>query len=216
MMAETSFTDRKVIAAAQNFVCVVAHRENAHGETEYVIDREKVKLCNEYYTINCKEHQKGESAIGRFFQGTFGTPTTVFCDPFGNELFRVRGGLAAGMLTNRMSDALAKVKGPKVSAAQWKFAQKMIADAKAHVEKKEYKKAISIYTKLGKMRGSTSFKKMSKEALGEINEEGVFLLAQATEIEDASKRKSAIRKISGEFRGLPVAKQAYEELRKKK
>ena len=215
-MAETSFTDREVIQAAQNFVCMVVHSENDHGETEYVIGRKKVKLCNEWYTIPCKEHQKGEASLGRFFQGVFRTPTSVFCDPSGKELFRVTGGMNARQLTTRMSGALEKVKGPNVPAALWKRVQKMIADAKAHVEKDEFKKAIALCTKAGKTRGSDAFEKMSREALEEINEHGNILLELAAKLDNPSLQKTIIQNVASDFRGLPVSKKAFEELRKKK
>ena len=66
-MAEKSFTDKKVLAKAQYFVFVIAHRATGHGDTERAVGREKKTLCNRYYTIPCSVHVKGEPILRRFF-----------------------------------------------------------------------------------------------------------------------------------------------------
>ena len=213
MMAETSFLDKKVIAKSQFFVCVIAHRETAHGETEVVIGREKKSLCNEYQTIPCEVHTKGDSATGKFYSGSFGVPATVFTDTEGKELSKVSGGLAAGPLIKQMDAALAKVKGTKIPLSTWRAAHQMVELGNKYVEKKDYRKAMQYYQKVAKIRGSDHFKAMSQEALDDLNEVGIGLLADALEIENVGKRKTAVRKVASMFRSLPVSKLATQQLK---
>src|SRR5688500_15522665 len=113
-MSETSYVDPKVVEMSKNFVNVVAHQETSHGDREILVGREKKKLCAEYFNIPCSVHVKGYEAAGKFFQGTFSTPTTVFADPGGVEISRKVGGLGAGELVKAMNEALLKVGGEKI------------------------------------------------------------------------------------------------------
>src|SRR5262245_58113397 len=130
-MSESTFTDPKVIAASKNFVNVIAHRETGHGDHEVMVGKEKIKLCNEYYDIPCSVHTKGDSAVGKFFQGGLGTPSTVFADPSGKEISKVTGSMGAGELVKKMNEALGKVSGDKIPLDQWQAAHKLAADSDA-------------------------------------------------------------------------------------
>src|SRR5262245_7431153 len=130
-MAESTWTDKKVIEASKNFVCLVGHSETGHGSNEVILGREKVKLCSEYYTIPCDKHVEGEKAVSRFVEGTFTVPLTVFAEPGGKELSRKTGGLSAGELVKQMNDVLSKVSGEKVSLPVWQTGKQLVKDAEA-------------------------------------------------------------------------------------
>src|ERR1041384_1378566 len=141
-MSESTFTDNKVIELSKNFVNIIAHRETEHGDHEVQVGKEKLKLGNDYYNIPCSVHTKGESVVGKFFQGSFGTPSTVFADPSGKEIAKVQGSLGAGDLIKKMNDALSKVSGDKIPLAQWQAAAKLVTDSEAFLGKGEMKKAV--------------------------------------------------------------------------
>lgn len=210
-MAESSYPDPKVIQMSQNFVNVIAHRDTGHGENEVQVGKEKLKLCKEYMTIPCEVHVKGEEAVGKFFQGSLGTPTTVFCDPTGKELFRQPGGMGAGELVNKMKDAFNKVGGEKVPFPVWAQAKKNLADGNALLEKGEHKKAIEAFSKVGKMKGK-GFKSMGDEALAKVNEAGDKLLTDALALDNVDEKKKALKKIADDFKPLEVAAKAKKEL----
>ena len=210
-MAESSYTDSKLIEMSRNFVNVVAHSETGHGDKEVQVGKEKMTLCKEYFTIPCEVHTKAWSAVSKFFQGNFGTPTTVFCDPSGKELFRQAGGMGAGELTNKMKDALGKVGGEKVPFPVWAQAKKNLADGNALLEKGEHKKAIEAYSKVGKLKGK-GFKAMCDEALAKVNEAGDKLLADALALDNVDEKKKALKKIADDFKPLEVAAKAKKEL----
>src|SRR2546421_658562 len=127
-MSQTTFTDPKVIELSKKLVNVIGHSEVAHGTHDVQVGKEKVTLCNEYYNVPCSVHAKGSAVMGRFFTGTFGTPSTVFADPSGKALSKVTGGLSSGELMKKMNEALSQVNGDKISLTQWQFAHKLIAE----------------------------------------------------------------------------------------
>jgi len=99
-MSETTFTDPKVIEASKNFVNIIAHRETTTATAKSRREG-KIKLCNEYYNIPCSVHTKGESVVGKFFQGSLGTPSTVFADPSGKEISKVTGSMGQASSSRR-------------------------------------------------------------------------------------------------------------------
>jgi len=210
-MSETSFTDAKVIEMSRNFVNVIAHRETAHWDKETLVGKEKVKLCNDYHTIPCSVHVKGEEAIGKFFQGAFGTPTAVFCDPTGKELFKVPGSMSSSELTKKMQEALGKVTGEKIPLPMWQASQKGIQDGDAFLAKGDVRKSVEAYTKVGKFRGA-AFKKMSEESLEKVNAEGEAKLKEALALENVEEKKKALRKIADDYKPLACSAQAKKEL----
>jgi hypothetical protein len=204
-MAESSYTDPKVIEASKMFVNVVAHRETTHGDREVQLGKDKVKLCKEYYTIPCDVHVKGNDAVNKFFQGNFGTPTTVFCDPTGKEISRKPGAMGAGELVKMMQETLGKVTGEKVPLASWK----LVTDADAALEKGEFKKAIDGYTRAGKVK---RLKETADAGLAKVGEKGEALLKEALENSDVEAKKKALKKIADDFKPLEVATKAKKEL----
>jgi hypothetical protein len=214
-MSETTFTDPKVIDASKNFVNVIAHRETAHGEREVQFGKEKLKLCNEYYNIPCSVHTKGESVVGRFFQGSFGTPSTVFADPSGKEISKVQGSMGASELIKKMTEALGKVSGEKIPLPQWQFAGKLAADSEAFFAKGDVRKGVEAIGKLGKMKGA-AFKAMTEDATAKAEEAGKKSLEAALAIENVEEKKKALKKIADDYKPLPISSEAKKELDKLK
>ncbi len=210
-MAESSYKDAKVIEASRNLVNIVAHQETSHGTKEVIVGREKQKLCNEYHTVPCETHTSGWTFVGRYFQGTFQTPTTVFADPSGKEISRHVGGLSGGELVKKMNEALAKVAGEKVPLPVWQMAKALSNDGEIAREKGETKKAVEAYTKLSRLRGGT-IKADAEAALKKLDEEGERQLAAALAEASVDEKKKALRRISDEFKPLPVSAKAKKEL----
>jgi hypothetical protein len=214
-MSESTFTDPKVIELSKNFVNVIAHRETSHGEHEVTVGREKIKLCNEYYDIPCSVHTKGDSVVGKFFQGSFGTPSTVFADPSGKEISKVQGGLSSGELIKKMNEALAAVSGEKIPLGQWQAAQKLVADSEAFLTKGDTKKAVDSVVKLGKMKGA-AFKTMGDEATAKLDEAGRKALTEALALDNVEDKKKALKKVADDYKPLAVSNEAKKELEKLK
>jgi len=214
-MSETTFTDPKVIEASKNFVNIIAHRETGHGDHEVTVGKEKIKLCNEYYDIPCSVHTKGDSVVGKFFQGGLGTPSTVFADPSGKELFKVTGSMSAGELIKKMNEASGKVSGEKVPLTQWQNAAKLAADSEAFLAKGDTKKAVDAVVKLGKMKGA-AFKTMGEEATTKVEDAGRKALTEALALENVEDKKKALKKIVDEYKPLAVSNEAKKELEKLK
>ena len=210
-MSASTYPDAKVIEASRNFVNVIAHRETEHGDHEVQVGKEKVKLCNEYLTIPCSVHVQGEGAVNKFFKGNLGTPTTVFCDPTGTELFRQAGSMGSGELVKKMNEALTKVTGDKVPLSVWQSGKQSVADGDAALEKKDYKKAIELYTKVAKLKGKF-FKDMSGEAMAKVEEKGAALLEEALAIENIDEKKKALQKLVNDFKPLEISNKAKKEL----
>lgn len=210
-MSETSFTDARVIELSKSFVNMVAHQETAHGSREVVIGKEKIKLCNDYYNIPCETHTKGWDSLGRFVNGTFMTPTTIFADPTGKEISRVVGGLGSSELMKKMNEALGKVNGEKIPLPTWSLVKQLNADAEAAFEKGDVKKAIEGWGKIGKIKGP-QFRVMSQDGLKKADEKGDELLKDALALENVEEKKKALRKIADDFKGVPVGAQAKKEL----
>jgi hypothetical protein len=206
-MEEGTLKNAKVIELSKTFVMLAAHRETGHGSTETLVGRDKVKLCNDYGTIPCEAHVKAWSAVSRFINGTFGTPTTIFCDPTGKEITRHEGDPGTGEMIKKMTDALAKVEGEKIPAAIWS----QQTEAQAAFVKGDYKKAVELWTKLGKSK-TASLQTLSQEGLQKTGDKGAEALKAALAIESVPEKKAAIKKIVDDFKGLPVAADAKKEL----
>jgi hypothetical protein len=211
-MAETSFTDQKVIEASRNFVCFIVHEETSHGSKEAVVGREKLKLCQEYYTIPCETHVKGWDAVGKFFQGTFQTPTTVFAEPGGKEISRYVGSLDARDLLKKMQEIQGKVQGEKVPLPVWHAGQQLAREAAAHMEKGDLRKAIDAWTKLGKLSKAYWFRDTSREGLDKLIDNGERRIADALVKDTPEEKRKALQKVIDDFKGTRVADQAKKEL----
>jgi hypothetical protein len=210
-MSDSTFTDPKVVEMSKNFVNVIAHSETSHGDHEVLVGREKMKLCNDYYNIPCSTHTKGWSAVGKFFQGTFGTPSTVFADPTGKELSKHQGGMGSGELIKKMTEAVAQVPGDKAHLALWQAAKKLAADGDAFLAKGEIRKAVEAYGKLSRIKGA-AFKTMSDAAAARAAEAGEKALEAALALENLEEKKKALRKIVDDYKPMAVSTKAKKEL----
>src|SRR6516165_634152 len=204
-MSDSTFTDSKVIELSRNFVNVIAHSETAHGDRDAAVGREKTKLCNEYGSIPCSVHTKGwSSAVGKFIQGTFMTPTTIFADPKGKEIGKSEGGLNANELLKKMNEALAKVPGDHVPSTQWQAARRLAADSDAWLARGEPRKAADCLVKLGKMK-SAPIKSIADEAVERANESGRKALQAALALGADEEKKKALKKVIDDYKPLEVS-----------
>lgn len=215
-MSETSYTDPKVIEMSKNFVNVVAHQETSHGDREVFVGRDKKKLCTDYFTIPCSVHIEAWKAVGTYFNGSFGAPTTVFADPGAVEISRKVGALSGGELVKAMQEVLGKVQGEKIPLPVWSTKAQLEADVDAALAKGDGKKALEAAVKIGKLGKSTAFKDASKEAQDKVNEAGKTALEAALSLEKADDKKKAIQKVVDAYKPLPVSDEAKKELEKLK
>lgn len=210
-MSDSTFTDPKLVELSRNFVNIIAHSEAGHGDHEVLVGREKMKLCNDYYNIPCSVHTKGWSAVGRFIQGTFGTPTTIFADPTGKEIAKHQGGLGTGELMKKMNEALAAVSGEKVHLTLWQAARKLATDVETLLAKGDAKKAVEASVRLSKMKGA-AFKELIEEAATRANEAGRKALQDALALENVEAKKKALKKIVDDYKPLAASSEAKKEL----
>jgi hypothetical protein len=170
-----------------------------------------VKLCNDYGTIPCEAHVKAWGAVGHFINGSFGTPTTIFCDPAGKELFRTEGDPGAGDMAKKMTEALAKVDGEKIPSTTWTQATQLQADAQAAFDKGDVRKAIELWTKIAKLKGN-SFRTLALEGYKKAGDKGAEALKAALAIDNVADRKTELRKIVEDYKSLNVSAYAQKEL----
>jgi hypothetical protein len=216
-MAASTYTDARLIAVSKSFVNVVSHGDTGHGTRQVIVGRETKTWCKEYWGIPCEVHVEGSKAVGNFMKGSYGTPTTILCDPDGKELFRKPGAMSGAELAKEMAAVLAKTPGEKVSIADWSGAKKSLADADAHLEKGEWKKALELVTKVAKHKAK-AVAALADEARKRIEEKGAALLEEAQGKLESEKEeaKKLLRKVADEFKGLDCAKKAAELLKSQK
>ncbi len=211
-MTENTYTDPKVIEMSRNFVCVAAHKETAHGSKEVVLGREKVKLCQIYYTVPCEAHVNGWGAVGAFYQGTVNIPATVFAEPGGKEISKETVQYSGSDLAKKMQEVLNKLPGEKVPLPLWQAGQQLARDAGAHAEKGDIKKALDAWTRLGKLSRTFWFRDTSREGLDKLIEQGEKRIAEAAVKDTPEEKKKALQKVIDDFKGTRVADQAKKEL----
>jgi len=210
-MEEDTLRNARVIEMSKTFVSVVAHRDIGHGSTEAMRGRDNVMLCNDYANIPCEVHVRGWEAIRHFIDGTFLTPTTVFCDPAGKELFRREGDPGPSTMIKLMNDALAKVSGDKIPQPLWSQALQTRKEGDDALDKEDFRKAFDLYSKIGKMKGDR-VKAIAQEALQKLDDKGTEAFRAALGLSDVEQKKAALRKITEDFKGLPVALEAKKDL----
>jgi hypothetical protein len=210
-MSDSAFTDPRIIELSRSFVNVLAHNETTHGDHDAVVGKEKVKLCNEYATVPCSLHRQGWSAVGKFINGTFIAPMTLFADPAGKEIGKAEGGLSANDLLKKMNDMLTKVPGDKITSSQWQAARRLVSDSDAWLAKGEPKRAAECLVKLLKMKGAP-IKSIAGEAAERANEAGRRALQAALALGADEEKKKALRKVVDDYRPLEVSAEAKKEL----
>jgi len=210
-MSDSAFTDPRIIELSRSFVNVLAHNETTHGDHDAVVGKEKVKLCNEYVTIPCSLHRQGWSAVGKFVNGTFLAPMSLFTDPAGREIGKAEGGLSANDLFKKMNDILAKVPGDHIPSAPWQTARRLVSDSDAWLAKGEPRKAAECLAKLFKMKGAP-LKAMADEAAERANEAGRKALQAALALGADDEKKKALRKVVDDYKPLEVSAEAKKEL----
>lgn len=215
-MESSALSDKKVLAQAKLFVAVMAHSEDQHGTEEIQVGREKKTVCKLFKNITCDEHKACQrSAVSKFMKGNYGTPTTVFCNPKGEELSRRAGSMGASEFLKKMEESLGKVPGQKIHKDYWNLAKKYIEAGDKELEAGNYKKAISAYKKVVKMK-QKPLQALGKEAMQKVAEKGDEMIEEAKELIDDGEKKAAtklLNKIKKAFRGTDASKEAAKLLK---
>lgn len=217
-MATSTYTDPKAIAASKNCVNVVSHGDTGHGTREVIVNgREKKTWCKEYWGISCDVHVEGGKAVGKFMNGSYGTPTTILCDPDGKEISRKPGAIGGGELVKMITEALAKIPGEKILGQDWFPSKKAITDAEEAFGKEDYKKAIELAAKVAKhkLKGVAALAEETQKKIAEKGE-ALFEEAKGKVESDKPEAKKLLKKIADTFKGLDVAKKAADLLKELK
>ncbi len=217
-MAASTYTDAKAIAASRMFVNVCGDQDTKHGERDFMVGREKKKLCKEYWNIPCEQHVKCYEAAGHFqFEGNrIGMPMNIFCGPDGKELTAVKREYSMGgkQLCDKMDEALKVVEGEKIPYQPWADTRKHLADADAAIAKSEFKKAIECYAKIQKQKNKSLLAK-GEEALKLLDAKGAKLIEEAkAKLEsDPEAAKKTLKMVADQFTKRECQKVAQDMLK---
>lgn len=208
---------RDVIDAAKKAVFLYANRDTAHGISEIRSGRDKVRTCAAIFGLPCEAHVRGyEQTCTLFFKGPVPTPAHVLCKPDGTELKRRLGPANVRDLV-ALVDEGAKAVGPGLDADTYEFLTTRLADAKAAVEKEDFKTAVAKLAEMQRKKSPAAERLLAEAgALSErTNELGAKRVAEAkrrlSEGDPEGARKE-LEEVVATFDPLPCAKEARQAL----
>ncbi|NUN49598.1 MAG: hypothetical protein HUU15_12290 [Candidatus Brocadiae bacterium] len=210
-MDSSVYANKDFVAASKRWVNVYCSKDSGHG-TEKVGDRE---MCKIHPGITCEDHIScNASAGGKFFQGTFRAPATVWCTPDGKEIGKQQGGMSAKQVIEKMAEA-EKVVGPGLDSDSYVYLlEKLAAGEKATADGK-VKEAVDLYAgilkAMAKNPAAKSWTEKAQGALDQLVEGAKGRIADAVAAKDAgdfAKAKELLKSVQTEFKGQPVAKDA--------
>jgi hypothetical protein len=211
-MEASTYPDKKYIESSRMWVNVAAHSEKSHA-VDAMVAGKRVTVCSAYWNIPCEAHSKCYSASSQF-ENIKGLPTTVYTDAAGKEIGRAVGGKSASELVKMQKDLLEQIPGEKLHATEWQAAKKLVDEAESAIGKTEWKKAVELYTRVGKLRAKV-YKEKGAEGLAKLDEKGRELIEEAkgkveTEKEEAKK---LLKMVINDFKGLACSKEATAVLK---
>ena len=154
--------------------------------------------------VASEQVQEGSFRIDHFVLGGVDVGAVLARESLAN------GGQVPGLLGTDAVE-LAKVEGEKISLPVWTQALQFRTDADAAFEKGDYKKSADLWTRLGKIKGAP-FRTMSQDVLKKIDEKGDEALKTALALENVDEKKTALKKVVEEFKGLAAAAEAKKSL----
>lgn len=214
-MDSSVYANKEFVAASKRWVNVYCSKDSGHG-TEKVGDKE---MCKLHPTITCDEHIACNSAAGgKYFQGTFRAPATVWCKPDGTEIGKQQGAMSAKQVIEKMAEA-EKVVGPGLDSDSYQFLlDKLAAGEKAAADGKT-KEAVETYAgilkAMGKNPGAKAYTDKAQAALDKLTEGARKKIEDAQAAKDAkefAKARELLKSVQADFKGQPVAKDAEKAL----
>ncbi|HTF56133.1 MAG TPA: hypothetical protein VK661_02600, partial [Planctomycetota bacterium] len=216
-MANSVYTDKKLIEASRMWVNVIAHLAMGHT-IEATVKGKKVQVCGRYWNIPCSAHSTSFNPAGRKYGFPAEYPSYVFADAGGVDLARATGRRTIDELMQAMIKVMEKVPGDHLSAAEWLQSKTARADAEQAFLGKEWPKAIELYTRLSKFE-LPRVRKWGEEGLEKTGKEGVHQFREAAKLAQSGEKakvkegKKLLEKISKDFKPLEAAKLAEDLLK---
>ena len=218
-MIGSVFLSKDMAKVSQEFVAVIAHGRPNHGEGEHIVNGQKKHLCNIYDVSTCKSHEDMSAALQRknLLKGVRGTPTHITYNPHTLVEISRAHGMNSGSI-EKMIEGAQKTLGKPVRYKDFAKMRKTLDDAKAKLEKKDYRgafKALKGY----KSKGMKSLDAEAKSLKEEIMAAGQALVDEAKKAIESGDKKGAqklLREVTKGFSGTDLAKEATKLLKEAK
>jgi hypothetical protein len=211
-MDSSVYNQKEFIAASRRWVNVYCNKDTGHG-TVKIDGKEMCKLCP---SITCDDHVKCDqgSGSGAYFNGTIGTPATVWADSSGKKIDSNQGGMSSKQLLEKMAEA-EKAQGPGLDEASYAFLTDNLAAGEKATTDGKTKDAIDAYTgivkQMGKNPAAKTWVEKAQSALDKLVEGAKARIEEAAKAKDGgdfAKAKELLKAVQTEFKGQPVAKDA--------
>jgi hypothetical protein len=204
------------VAASEEIVSVVAHGPLEHGTVDVEEGGRKVARCKLYRNLECSEHQATHEALKQYLKDRrFRIPVEIWIDPEGKELFRYYGWRRPEQFLRDMNEALAKVKGPRLSKAEYRSLVKPLDEAQAALAAERYGEAAAKFEE-ARRPDAAEIRRDAEAGLGEIRARGEAILRQAKgslKAGSARKARPNLELLAREFPSFDSGRQAAELLK---
>lgn len=210
-MDSSVYANKDFVAASKRWVNVYCSKDSGHG-TEKVGTEE---MCKLHPTIKCDDHVNCNAAAGgKYFNGTFRAPATVWCMPDGKEIGKQQGGMSAKQVIEKMAEA-EKAVGAGLDSDSYQFLLDKLAAGEKAVADGKIKEAVETYVAtlkaMGKNPGAKTYTDKAQAALDKLVEGAKGKIEEANAAKDAkefAKAKELLKSVQVNFKGQPVAKDA--------
>ncbi len=182
-MVPECYENKSFIELSRMCVMLVGSRgtSSEHGVLEVEVDGRTRRICNKFGSITCPEHQEVEMAIFREYSdnGSLDTPHHVIVHPEDRRVLgRHDDHVERSMLMSSIRKAQREV-GRGLTDEDYAEAKKNLAEAADALKQKDYPKAIELYDWVASLRADGKLIESAGEKLGEIEELGNEMLADA-------------------------------------
>lgn len=210
-MDTSVYANKELVAASKRWVNVYCNRDSGHGK-QRVGERE---MCKRHPEITCEEHIECNSiASGKYFQGAFRMPATVWCKSDGTEIGKVEGGLSAKQVIEKMRWAETIV-GPGLDTDAYDFlldrlavGEKAAADGRTKDAVDAYAAAVKTYGKHPAAKKWTDEAQAALDQLAGVARRKIADAATAKDAGDFAKARDLLASVQTDFKGQPVVKEA--------
>jgi thioredoxin-related protein len=215
-MDSSVFNQKDFIAASRRWVCVYCNKDTGHG-TVKVDGKDMCKICP---SITCEEHVKcdQDSGSGKYFNGTIGTPATVWADQTGKKIGDNQGGMSSKQLLEKLAEAEKQV-GPGLDEDAYSMLQDKLAAGEKAAADGNVKDAVEAYASavksMAKNAAAKTWVDKAQAALDKLAEAAKKKIEEATAAKDAgdfAKARELLKAVLADFKGQPVAKEAEKAM----
>ncbi len=214
-MESSTLVDLETIDASASVVCVVAHGPMEHGTMEVEEDGKKVRRCSLYPNLDCAEHDANSPFVGNYIQGRYRIPASFWLDGDGKELFRKLGYRRPLELQRDMRDALAKLPGPRLPAAEYRAIRKALDAGRAALDAGRWGEAMARFRSVPK-GAPAILRGQADAALAELRGNAERMLGEADVLrkgKDLDGAKALLKTVATDFAGTPEGDSAAARLK---